>query len=138
MKDAEAGPRQRRKAEAPFDPLHPASMLRDVGEYACPWLIYFSKAQTSSLFLRDATMASPYALLLFAPELHVDAARERIYAGRDKWINLRAAPDVAAMVKEFHAALQTLFAYKFAAPHIDIASHPIYTAAIRLLTFNGA
>ena len=67
--------------------LHPSSFNFGEGEFKCPWLVYHEKAETggggppssggppflgSKVYLRDCSMVTPYALLLFGGPLTVN------------------------------------------------------------------
>ena len=45
--------------------IHPSSVLFTAAEFSSPWLVFMTKIKTSKVFVRDASMADPYALLLF-------------------------------------------------------------------------
>jgi hypothetical protein len=45
--------------------IHPSSVLFTAAEFSSPWLVFMTKVKTSKVFVRDASMADPYALLLF-------------------------------------------------------------------------
>jgi hypothetical protein len=62
--------------------------------------------KTSRTFLRDCTVVSPMALLLFGGELSV--VHEGHYVLIDDWIRIRASAPTAVLVKKLRAALDDL------------------------------
>ena len=44
--------------------LHPGSVYSDEKEHAHLYLVYFEKALTTQLYIRDATFANPYSILV--------------------------------------------------------------------------
>ncbi len=68
------------------------------------------QVRTSRTFLRDCTVVSPMALLLFGGELVV--VHEGGYALIDNWIRIRASAPTAVLVKQLRAALDALLEKK--------------------------
>jgi ATP-dependent RNA helicase DHX57 len=64
--------------------MHPTAVNFTTQTYASPWLAYLSKIQTSKVYVRDATVISAYALLLFGGEIEVDRENGFIVIG--SWI----------------------------------------------------
>ena len=60
--------------------MHPSSVLFQAREFSSPWLVFMTKVKTSKVFIRDASMADPYALLLFGGDgaLSYYASRSRL------------------------------------------------------------
>lgn len=69
-----------------------------------------TQVRTSRTFLRDCTVVSPMALLLFGGELVV--VHEGGYALIDNWIRIRASAPTAVLVKQLRAALDALLEKK--------------------------
>ena len=44
--------------------LHPGSVYSNENEHTHLYLVYFEKAMTSQLYIRDATFANPYSILV--------------------------------------------------------------------------
>lgn len=102
--------------------LHPESINFDEGNYGSRWLAYFSKVQTSRVFVRDATMVSPYAILLFGGDIEVRHAHEQLVV--DKWVIFKAPARVAVLVRELRRNLDGLLMRKFDNPGIDVHEDP--------------
>jgi len=49
--------------------IHPASVNAGVHHFPLPYLVYSDKVKTSSIYVRDSTNISDYALLLFGGNL---------------------------------------------------------------------
>lgn len=51
--------------------LHVKSLLEKMKNFESPFLVYFEKMKSSSIFLHDATMVYPMALLFFGERLDI-------------------------------------------------------------------
>jgi len=117
--------------------LHPGSVNFDVGEYRCPWLVYFEKSATSQLFIRDSSAVTSFAMLLFGGPLSVDHTDSKVYVGSDRWVHFYAEARIAALVRGLRDAVLSLLDLKVRAPHVDISSTPAVECILRLLISNG-
>jgi ATP-dependent RNA helicase DHX57 len=90
---------------------------------------------TSKIFIRDSSMVTPYALILFGAELSVDLMRGRIDLGGDGWALFSASCRVAALVSRLRAVLDAAIAIKLEDPSVDLTGHPVVQALHRLLAF---
>ena len=117
--------------------LHPASFCFSVGEFRCPYLVYHEKAATTRTFIRDASVATPFALALFGGPLTVLHREGKVAVGERGWVSFRAEPRVGVLAKGLRAAMSRLLAAKIRFPALDVASHPVMGAVVRLLTLNG-
>ena len=90
---------------------------------------------TSKIYVRDSTMVTPYALLLFGAELVVDLRRGRIDLGGDGWAVFAASGRVAALVRRLRMVLESAIAMKLERPAADLTGHPGVQALHRLLAF---
>ena len=68
------------------------------------------QVKTSRTFLRDCSVVSPMALLLFGGALSV--VHESGYVLVDDWLRIRASAPTAVLVKRLRAALDALLADK--------------------------
>jgi hypothetical protein len=66
-------------------------------QYESPWLVYLQMMETSKVFVYDATMVHPYALLLFGGTVGVDHANGLVTV--DKWIKFRSPSRIAILGK---------------------------------------
>lgn len=99
--------------------LHPESVNFDQGNYDTRWLAYFSKVLTSKLFLRDSTMVSPYAILLFGGA--VDVLHDKGQITVDKWIVFKSPARVGVLARELRKQLDSLLLNKFENASMDLA-----------------
>ena len=79
-----------------------------------------SQVKTTRTFLRDCTVVSPMALLLFGGELQV--VHEEGYVLIDGWIRIRAAAPTAVLVKQLRAAINALLQQKIGRPEMDLTA----------------
>ena len=113
--------------------IHPSSGLFSATEFSkSPWLVYYSKQQTAKLYLRDVSLVSPMALLLFGGELGVQHEQQNIVI--DGHITLAAPARVAVLVREMRTELQKLLARKVAEPAFDMSASPVLEVIVKLLT----
>ena len=73
--------------------------------------------RTSQTFLRNATVVSPLALLLFGGKL--DVMHGEGYVLVDDWIRIRAAAPTAVLVQRLRAGLDTLLQQQIRQPGQD-------------------
>lgn len=99
--------------------LHPESVNFDEGNYDTRWLAYFSRVLTSKLFLRDSTMVSPYAILLFGGAVEVLHDKGQITV--DKWIVFKSPARVGVLARELRKQLDLLLLNKFEHVSMDLA-----------------
>jgi hypothetical protein len=117
--------------------LHPGSFNFKVGEYRCPWLLYFEKVATTRLYVRDSSVVTPFALALFGGPLTVHYTEPCVTIGARGWVKFRAEPRVGVLTKALRAALDRLLADKIQDPAKDVSNDPVIEAVIRVLVFNG-
>jgi len=139
--------------------IHPASVCFNTGNFPSPWLVYHEKVATSKVFVRDVTVASPYALLLFGghdsvaaaalgdsapgkPGAEGEAVRVEhsdglVYVGRYSWMKFKAPARLGVLVRGLRAALDELLRWKILEPSVDIATSPVVDAVLRLLAGHG-
>lgn len=114
--------------------LHPESVNFFEGDYDTRWLAYFSKVKTSKVFLRDSTMVSPYAILLFGGDIGVQHAKEEMSV--DNWVVFKAQARIAVLARELRRELDTLLLRKFADSRMDLTTEgrAVTDAIILLIT----
>jgi hypothetical protein len=135
--------------------LHPGSVNFSVGEWRCPYMVYYEKGATGSstggagtrpgagpgaaagslgkVFVRDSTMVSPFAILLFGGPLRVHHDRGTITVGASEWVSFRAEPRIGALLAALRQALSGLLAAKVETPRLDVSASPVIEAILRLL-----
>lgn len=115
--------------------VHPSSLNHplETSQYHRPYLFYLEKVKTSKTFIRDCTVASPMALLLFGGDLEV--AHAEGYVTIDAWIRIRAPAQTAVLVKRLRAALDRLLERQVAAPGavVEEAGAALVASVVELL-----
>ena len=117
--------------------LHPSSALFKQGStsYNIPWLVYFQKVRTSKVFLRDASVVPPYALLLFGGA--IDILHEKSKLVMDNWMYFQAPARIGVLVRELRKALDKLLIEKIEDPSLSLSNSPIIDAILLLLRSSG-
>ncbi|KAJ8906332.1 hypothetical protein NDN08_002825 [Rhodosorus marinus] len=101
------------------------------------WLVYNEKIRRGGPgkegkdFLRDSTMVSPFALLLFGGDIRIHHDRGIITV--DDWIQFRAPAKVGVLVRTLRKQLDDLLWQKFADPNMNLTDHPVLTNVRRLI-----
>ncbi|EIW66325.1 hypothetical protein TREMEDRAFT_45797 [Tremella mesenterica DSM 1558] len=104
-----------------FDPsgrvfLHPSSILFTESGFKPGFIAYFSKAETSKVFLRDATEVPLYSLLLFGGPLTINHFAGGVLIGKEGHIKLRAQPRVGALCSQLRRLLDAQLAETVESP----------------------
>jgi ATP-dependent RNA helicase DHX29 len=88
--------------------IHPTSMLSDIsgGALHWPFVVYSEKMKTSKVFLRDVSIASPLAIMLFAREVTVEHRSSLVLI--DGWIKLKVTGRCSAMLMAVREKLDEL------------------------------
>lgn len=117
--------------------LHPESVNFHEGNYGTRWLAYNAKVKTTKLYVRDSTMVSPYAILLFGGEIEVQHKKGQMSV--DGWVIFKAPARVAVLARELRRQLDTLLMRKFEDADMDLndEGRAINDAIIRLITLES-
>uniref|UniRef100_A0A3Q2YXE0 Putative ATP-dependent RNA helicase DHX57 n=1 Tax=Hippocampus comes TaxID=109280 RepID=A0A3Q2YXE0_HIPCM len=116
--------------------VHPSSVNYNVRKYPSPYLVYLEKVKTSQVFIRDCSMVSVYALVLFGGgEVNMDMLRGQcVISLDDGWIRFAAdSHQVAELVKELRWELDRLLEDKIRSPSMDLCSCPRGSRIIRMI-----
>lgn len=116
--------------------LHPSSILFQANQYQVPFLVYFSKLETSKIFVHDATMVPMYGLLLFGGQVQVDHLGRGLEIG-DGFIKLRAFARIGVLVNQLKKLLEALLQAKIANPDLSVSESPVVETMIKLVTTDG-
>ncbi|GAQ84373.1 helicase domain-containing protein [Klebsormidium nitens] len=90
--------------------IHPSSVNHMVTEFKRPFLVFHEKVRTTRVFLRDCTVVSPYALLLFGGPVMVLHQEGRIVV--DGWLDMNAPAQTAVLFKELRKKLDAFLVGK--------------------------
>ncbi|KAI6673971.1 hypothetical protein NL676_001877 [Syzygium grande] len=114
--------------------IHPASVNASVHLFPLPYLIYSEKVKTTSIFIRDSTNISDYALLLFGGNLIPSKSGEGIEM-LDGYLHFSASKSVLELIRKLRGELDKLLNRKIEEPGLDISSEGkgVVEAAVKLL-----
>ncbi|KAK5849246.1 hypothetical protein PBY51_008900 [Eleginops maclovinus] len=116
--------------------IHPSSVNYTVRHYNSPYLVYHEKVKTSRIFIRDCSMVSVYALVLFGGgQVHMELHKgEFVISLDDGWIRFAASShQVAELVKELRWELDQLLEDKIRNPSIDLCTCPRGSRIIHMI-----
>lgn len=114
--------------------IHPASVNAGIHQFPLPYLIYSEKVKTTSIFIRDSTNISDYALLLFGGNLVPSKSGEGIEM-LDGYLHFSASKSVLELIRKLRGELDKLLNRKIEEPGLDISSEGkgVVAAAVELL-----
>ncbi|XP_070590792.1 putative ATP-dependent RNA helicase DHX57 [Erythrolamprus reginae] len=116
--------------------IHPSSVNYKIKKFDSPYLVYHEIVKTSRVFIRECSMVSVYALILFGGaqvNMHLQNGAY-VVSLDDGWINFVAASrQVAELVKELHNELDQLLQEKIKNPSMDLCTCPRGSRIINLI-----
>ncbi|KAJ2757777.1 helicase, partial [Coemansia nantahalensis] len=119
--------------------VHPQSTMFSEASYKTPFAAYFrlhaSPMAGRKLMLRDITVPSMYALLLFGPCLVVDHEYKVVEAGPG--LSVRAWPRIGVLVASLRRLLDELLRRRLDDAGLDICAHPIVDTVLQLIRTDG-
>ncbi|KAK7058527.1 putative ATP-dependent RNA helicase ucp12 [Paramarasmius palmivorus] len=87
--------------------LHPGSILFGNATWKSPFIVYFQKAMTTKMFLRDATEIPLFAMLLFGGPVSVDHVKGGLTIhSKESMIKLKAWPRIGVLVNQLRRLLE--------------------------------
>ncbi|KAF9931340.1 hypothetical protein BGZ67_005385 [Mortierella alpina] len=116
--------------------LHPSSILFQSNQYQVPFLVYFSKLETTKIFVHDATMVPMYGLLLFGGAVHVDHLGRGLEIG-DGFIKLRAFARIGVLVNQLKKLLDAVLQAKISNPDLNVSESPVVETMVKLVSTDG-
>ncbi|KAJ1730964.1 helicase, partial [Coemansia biformis] len=132
------GWRDRRSDRRVF--IHPQSTMFSEASYKTPFAAYFrmhaSPMAGGKLMLRDVTVPSMYALLLFGPCVVVDHEYKVVEAGQG--LSVRAWPRIGVLVASLRRLLDELLRRRLDDAALDICAHPVVETVLHLIQTDGA
>ncbi|KAG0238761.1 hypothetical protein BGW42_002627 [Actinomortierella wolfii] len=117
--------------------LHPSSILFQTNQFPVPFLVYFSKLETTKVFIHDATMISMYGLLLFGGQVKVDHLGRGLEVGKDGFIRLRAFARIGVLVNQLKKLLDALLQAKISNPDLNVSDNPVIDMMLKLIITDG-
>ncbi|OWM79027.1 hypothetical protein CDL15_Pgr003198 [Punica granatum] len=114
--------------------IHPASVNAGVHLFPLPYLIYSEKVKTSSIYIRDSTNISDYALLLFGGNLSPGKNGEGIEM-LGGYLQFSSSKSVLELIRKLREELDKLLNRKIKEPSLDISTEGkgVVVAAVELL-----
>ncbi|XP_057519359.1 DExH-box ATP-dependent RNA helicase DExH1 [Amaranthus tricolor] len=114
--------------------IHPASVNAGVHLFPLPYLVYSEKVKTTSIFVRDSTNISDYALLLFGGSLIPSKSGEGIEM-LGGYLHFSASKSVLELIKNLRTELDKLLSRKIKEPSLDITAEGkgVVAAVVELL-----
>lgn len=86
--------------------IHPTSINSRTSEFRHPFMVFLDKVETSKVFLRDTTIISPYALLLFGGSISIQHQTGSVTV--DSWLKMNATAQTAVLFKKLRLALRSI------------------------------
>ncbi|KAL5545697.1 hypothetical protein UlMin_005384 [Ulmus minor] len=114
--------------------IHPASVNAGVHLFPLPYMVYSEKVKTSTIYIRDSTNISDYALLLFGGNLIPSKTGEGIEM-LGGYLHFSASKNVLELIRKLRGELDKLLNRKIEEPGFDITREGkgVVSAAIELL-----
>uniref|UniRef100_A0A0D6R7W2 Uncharacterized protein n=1 Tax=Araucaria cunninghamii TaxID=56994 RepID=A0A0D6R7W2_ARACU len=99
--------------------LHPSSVNSFVASFPLPYLVYNEKVKTTSIYIRDSTNISDYALLMFGGNL-TPSQNGREIEMLGGYLHFSASERTLQLVQNLRAELDRLLQRKIDSPGLDI------------------
>ncbi|KAF5197625.1 Atp-dependent rna helicase protein [Thalictrum thalictroides] len=114
--------------------IHPASVNAVVHLFPLPYMVYSEKVKTTSIYIRDSTNISDYALLLFGGSLLPSKTGEGIEM-LGGYLHFSSSKSVLDLIKKLRSELDKLLQRKIEEPGLDIyvEGKGVVAAAVELL-----
>ncbi|KAK4281729.1 hypothetical protein QN277_013190 [Acacia crassicarpa] len=114
--------------------IHPASVNAGIHLFPLPYMVYSEKVKTTSIYIRDSTNISDYALLLFGGNLTPSETGEGI-GMLGGYLHFSASKSVIELMRKLRGELDKLLNRKIEEPGLDISAEGkgVVAAAIELL-----
>ncbi|KAK2968935.1 hypothetical protein RJ640_003622 [Escallonia rubra] len=114
--------------------IHPASVNAGVHLFPLPFMVYSEKVKTASIFIRDSTLISDYALLMFGGNLISSKTGDGIEM-LEGYLHFSASRSVLELIKKLRGELDKLLNRKIKDPGLDISieGKGVVAAVVELL-----
>ncbi|KAK3227028.1 hypothetical protein Dsin_006890 [Dipteronia sinensis] len=114
--------------------IHPASVNAGIHIFPLPYLVYSEKVKTASIYVRDSTNISEYALLLFGGNLIPSKTGEGIEM-LGGYLHFSATKSVLQLIRKLRGELDKLLNKKIEEPGFDLSveGKGVVSAAVELL-----
>ncbi|KAL8505164.1 hypothetical protein ACS0TY_016392 [Phlomoides rotata] len=114
--------------------IHPASVNAGVHLFPLPYMVYTEKVKTSSIYIRDSTNISDYALLMFGGNLLPTNSGDGIQM-LGGYLHFSASNTVIDLIRKLRGEVDKLLRRKIQEPGLDVMTEgkKVVTAVIELL-----
>ncbi|PSS15858.1 DExH-box ATP-dependent RNA helicase [Actinidia chinensis var. chinensis] len=114
--------------------IHPASVNAGVHLFPLPYMVYSEKVKTTSIYIRDSTNISDYALLMFGGKLIPSKTGEGIEM-LGGYLHFSASKSVLELIRKLRGELDKLLKRKIEEPGLDISAEGkgVVAAVVELL-----
>ncbi|XP_071690498.1 DExH-box ATP-dependent RNA helicase DExH1 [Rutidosis leptorrhynchoides] len=99
--------------------IHPSSVNANVHLFPLPYMVYSEKVKTSSVYIRDSTNISDYALLMFGGNLIPSKNGDSIEM-LDGYLQFSASKSVLGLIKKLRGEVDRLLKRKIEDPKMDV------------------
>ncbi|KAG8374049.1 hypothetical protein BUALT_Bualt11G0090500 [Buddleja alternifolia] len=99
--------------------IHPASVNAGVHLFPLPYMVYSEKVKTSSIYVRDSTNISDYALLMFGGNLIPSKNGDGIEM-LGGYLHFSASKTVLDLIRKLRGELDKLLTRKIEEPGLDV------------------
>ncbi|KAK6945466.1 Helicase-associated domain, partial [Dillenia turbinata] len=111
--------------------IHPSSINSSSKAFQYPFLVFLEKVETNKVFLRDATIISPYSILLFGGTISIQHQSGLITI--DGWLKLTSPAQTAVLFKELRLTLHAVLKELIRKPQTTTVNHQIIRSIILML-----
>ncbi|CAH8264868.1 unnamed protein product [Arabidopsis lyrata] len=114
--------------------IHPGSVNARVNLFSLPYLVYSEKVKTTSVYIRDSTNISDYALLMFGGNLMPSKTGEGIEM-LGGYLHFSASKNVLDLIQRLRGEVDKLLNKKIEDPSLDITveGKGVVSAVVELL-----
>eukprot|EP01018_Ginkgo_biloba_P016943 Gb_40990 [translate_table: standard] len=99
--------------------LHPSSVNARVNSFPLPYLVYSDKVKTTSIYIRDSTNISNYALLMFGGS-HIPSQSGQGIEMLGGYLHFSASSKTMQLIQNLREELDKLLQRKILEPGLDI------------------
>lgn len=99
--------------------IHPSSILFRDKRFHNKYIIYHEVVRTTKLYVRDATMVSPYSLMLFGGHFQYDKVKSMVVI--DEFTKFKVSKQLAHLIKALRDELDRFLLHKFEHPELDVS-----------------
>ena len=117
--------------------VHPSSTLFGAQGFVSgtAYLSFFSKMETSKIFIRELTPLNVFSLLMFSGPITLDTQGRGLLV--DGWIKIRGWARIGVLVSRLRKMLDQALAEKIENPGLDISGQEVVNIVRRLVELDG-